>query len=141
MPIPSFRHLSDDTILLPRAVEELAGQVLGAARQVYRGLGAGLTEPIYQEAIEIALAEAGIEFVAQPRIRPVFRGRVLRHSAVPDLLVGSSIVVELKAVESFHPMHEAQLLTYLRLTQRPLGFLINFNAPTLSAGIKRRVLT
>lgn len=141
MPIPSFRHLDDDTLLLPVEVEELAGSMLAAARRVYRELGPGLTEPIYQEALEFALADAGIPFVARPRFRPVFAGRTLRRHVEPDFIIGDSIVVELKAAESFHPMHEAQLITYLRLTRRPLGFLLNFCAPTLSQGIRRKILT
>lgn len=141
MPIPSFRFLDDDSLVLPVALEEFAGNVLGIVRQVYTEIGPGLKEPIYQEALGIALTDAGIVFIAKPRLRVVFRGRPLRKPVEPDFLVGDHIVLELKAVEEFHPSHHAQLVTYLRVAKRPLGFLINFNAPRLGLGIKRKVLT
>lgn len=140
MPIPSFRHLDEDSLVLPRDLEEEAGRLLGVVREVYRELGPGLKEDSYQEAMEIALAEAGFSFVAKPRIAITFRGRTLRRKAEPDLLVGENIVVELKAAEEFHPSHFAQLVSYLRASRRRLGSVINFGAPTLSQGIRRRVL-
>lgn len=87
------------------------------------------------------MSEAGIPFLPQPKLRVLFRGRVLKRCAVPDLLAGDHLVVELKAVEQMHAAHLAQLVTYLRIAKRPLGFVVNFNAPRLSEGIKRRVVT
>lgn len=70
-----------------------------------------------------------------------FRGIILKGTAEPDLLIDEHIVVEVRAVEEFHRVHSARLLTCLRVTRRPLGFLNNFNAPTLSEGIRRLLLT
>lgn len=137
---PRIRHLLDESLRLDDDVEALAGATLGVVREVYHEIGAGLPEPIYQEALELAFADAGIAVQAQPEIRVRFRGRVLNRHARPDFLVGNSLVLELKSVEEWSMAHEVQLLTYLRLTGRPLGFLVNFRAPTLSQGVRRKIL-
>ena len=136
-----LRQLDNADISLGADIEALVDRTLREIRAVYREIGPGLSEGIYHEALEIALSEAGIAYASKPRLRVAFRGRVLQRHAEPDFLIGEFLVVELKAVEEFHPGHEAQLLTYLRHTQRPVGFLVNFRAPRLAAGLKRMVLT
>lgn len=90
--------------------------------------------------MEIALADAGILHTARPPISIPSRDRRLGHPFFPDLLVDEDIVIELKSVEEFHPVHFRQLMSYMRMTGRCLGSLVNFNVERLSAGIKRRVL-
>jgi GxxExxY protein len=136
-----WRHLDDESILLDPETESIVDRVLRVVREVYVELGPGLSEAIYQEAMEIALSEAQVPFVPKPALVVAFRGRQLLRRAFPDLIVANRVVVELKAAESIHPVHETQLLTYLRITGHPVGSGINFHAPTLSTGIRRRVLT
>lgn len=141
MPIPSFRHLDDASLLLDPETEATADALLRTIRQVFTEIGPGLAEAVYQEAMEIALVDASVPFVSKPRIKVEFRGVQLRRAAEPDFLVGERVVLELKAVQEFHPSHEAQLLSYLRVTKRPLGFLMNFHSPRLGPGIRRKVLS
>lgn len=141
VPTAGPRRLDDESLLLSPEIEQLADTMLGVIRQVYLEVGPGLPEAIYQEALEIAFTEIGLSFVAKPRLRVTFRGRVLRRSAEPDFLVGEHVVLELKAAEDLHARHHAQLLTYLRVARRPLGFLVNFHAPRLALGLRRKVLT
>ncbi len=116
---------------------ELSGKVIGAAIEVHRAMGPGLLESIYEECLACELALRGVSYQRQFAVPLVYRGRQLGSGLRIDFLVEGQIVVELKAIEGILPVHEAQLLTYLRLTQRKLGLLINFNVPTLKDGIKR----
>lgn len=136
----AFRHLTDESLLLEDHIERLADRLLAIVREVYYEIGGGLPEAVYQEALEIAFEEAGLRFQAQPHVQVRFRDRTLKRHATPDFLIEETIVLELKSVEGWSPAHDIQLLTYLRLTQRPLGFLVNFRAPSLSAGLRRKVL-
>jgi GxxExxY protein len=105
---------------------------------VHRALGPGLLENTYVEALTVELAEAALRFARQLPVALTYKGRDLGEYRL-DLMVEDAVVVEVKAVERFDPVHEAQLLTYLRLTGKRVGLLINFNRRLLREGIKRLV--
>lgn len=98
-------------------------------------------ESVYEECLAAELEHLGIPFARQVGLPLTYRGKTLSQKYVLDLLVDETIVVELKAVEEILPVHEAQLLTYLRLSRYQLGYLINFNVPVLIKGVVRRILT
>jgi GxxExxY protein len=100
--------------------------LMAAAFEVYNEEGFGFLEEIYQECMEIELEERGISFVAQGKLTVFYKKRPLKKKYRPDLLVFGDIIVELKAVKSLCPEHEAQLLNYLKATGKRVGYLINF---------------
>lgn len=103
-------------------------RILGACFQVYNEKGCGFTEAIYQECLEIELADQQIPFVAQPEIPLEYRGRPLQHRFRPDLLCFGTIIVELKAVSLLANEHRSQILNYLHGAELKLGILVNFGA-------------
>jgi GxxExxY protein len=111
--------------------------ILGGAIEVHRVLGPGLLESPYIPCLEYELAERGLSYVAQQPISLAYK--TLRLEAVyrVDLLVDDLVVVEVKCVEALAPVHRAQLLTYMRLMNKPAGLLINFNVARLMDGVKR----
>lgn len=122
-------------------INELTHQIIGAAIDVHRAFGPGLLESVYQEAMEIELGLRQLTFERQKPIPLRYKGHPVGNDFRLDLLVADVVVVELKAVTALLPVHEAQLLTYLKLTQSPVGLLINFNVPVLKQGVKRMVNT
>jgi GxxExxY protein len=120
--------------------QSLTHTVIGCAIEVHRQLGPGLLESAYQSCLEWELEEAGVTFASQQSLPIIYKGRRLDVGYRLDLVVEARIVVELKAVKSLEPVHEAQLLTYLRLTDLQVGLLLNFNTAVLKDGIKRMVL-
>jgi GxxExxY protein len=103
--------------------------LMGAAFEVYNEMGAGFLEDIYQECLEIELADRGIPFVPQEELKVCYKTRPLKKKYRPDFLVFGEIVVELKAVKALCAEHEAQLLNYLKATGKRVGYLINFGNP------------
>jgi GxxExxY protein len=101
--------------------------LVGAAMEVYNQMGGGLTEPIYQECLELELELKGIPFDAFRELRTFYKGRELKKRYIPDLIVYEKIIAELKALKSLEPEHESQLLNYMHLTRSPLGYLLNFS--------------
>ncbi len=120
--------------------EELSEQIIGAAIEVHRELGPGLLESAYQACLAHELCLRSILFVSQLDLPLTYKGVQLDVGYRIDLLVDDKVIVELKAVEKVLPIHEAQLLTYLRLLKKPVGLLLNFSVPVLKDGIIRRVL-
>ena len=118
-------------------IDRLAERVIGCAIEVHKQMGPGLNEGIYSECFGLELELCEIPFAADVEIRVDYKGRRLRRHFEIDLVVDGRLVVELKAVEALHAAHQAQVMTYLRLTGHPAGLLINFNQPTLQAGLKR----
>ncbi len=100
-------------------------RLIGAAFAVYNDRSFGLAEDIYQECLEIELEISAIPFTAKQELACFYKGRELKRRYIPDLVV-FSIIVELKAVTQLLPEHESQLLNYMRITKKPLGYLINF---------------
>jgi GxxExxY protein len=115
-------------------------QIIGAAIEVHRVIGPGLLESAYEECLCHELGLRGISFERQRPLPVEYKGVKLDCGYRLDLLVAKAVVVELKAVSSIEPIHEAQLLTYLRIGGWKIGLLINFNVPVLKDGIRRRVL-
>jgi GxxExxY protein len=125
---------------LEEELEDLAYGVIGAAIEVHRVLGPGFLEFVYQEALNVELQLRQIPFIPQAEVAVTYKGAKVGAGRL-DFLVGSSLIVELKAVENLAPIHSAQVLSYLKITRHPLALLINFNVPILKQGIKRIVLS
>jgi GxxExxY protein len=119
---------------------DLTGEILGAAIDVHRALGPGLLESAYQACMFRELTLRDIPFRSQVILPVDYKGVHLDCGYRIDLVVSERAIVELKAVDHLAPIHEAQLLTYLRLSKIRVGLLINFNVPLLPRGIIRRVL-
>ncbi len=113
--------------------------VIGAAIEVHRTLGPGLLESVYEVALCEELRSRTVPFERQKSVAIRYRGIILDVGLRLDLLIGDELVVELKSVERIHELHEAQLLTYMRLAHKPVGLLINFDVPILKRGIRRFV--
>jgi GxxExxY protein len=120
------------------ALDELAHEVIGAAIEVHRELGAGFLETVYEAALCSEFELRHIRYVSQFPVNVLYKGRYVGESRL-DLLVENGLVVELKAVEVLHPVFTAQVISYLKAMQLPLGLLINFNVPVLKQGIRRIV--
>jgi GxxExxY protein len=118
-------------------VNELTGEVIGAAIEVHKILGPGLLESAYEECLCHELELRGIPFERQKELPIEYKGAKLDCGYRLDIVVENSVVVELKACESLLPIQEAQLLTYLKLTGIKFGLPINFHVPSLKDGIKR----
>ena len=127
------------TTPLDEHTEKLATRIVGAAIEVHRHLGPGLLESVYEAAMGVELAAAQIPFVRQARFHVTYRDKPVGEGRL-DMLVDDRIVVELKAVEGLAPLHQAQLISYLRATGHRLGLLINFNVPVLKDGVRRVIL-
>ena len=110
-----------------QSLKDLIYKVNGAAIEVHRELGPGLLESIYHTCLIEELIERGIEFQTEVKIPVRYKGKLTNQIMRCDLLIEKSLVVELKAVEYIHPVHHAQLLTYMKLLKAPKGILINFN--------------
>lgn len=121
------------------AINDLTYQIIGAAMEVHRELGPGLLEQVYEDALCIELTERGIGFERQKQISLQYKGHPVGNARL-DLLVEDAVVVELKSVEYLMPIHQAQTITYLKITGNRLALLINFNVTILKDGIKRLVL-
>src|SRR5208283_4166602 len=120
--------------------EALTESIIGAAIEVHRHLGPGLLESVYEECMCQELRLRDIPFLAQVELPVVCKGLQTGGKFRIDLIFANEVVVELKAVERLLSVHEAQLLTYLKLTEKRVGLVINFNVPILHRGIIRRVL-
>ncbi|HWN11287.1 MAG TPA: GxxExxY protein [Pyrinomonadaceae bacterium] len=121
-------------------VNQITGDVIGAAIEVHRRLGPGLLESAYQECLARELVLRQIPFERQRSLPLEYKGIRLECGYRIDLLIAGAVVVEIKSVETLAPVHEAQLITYLRLGGWRVGLLINFNVVVLKSGICRRVL-
>ena len=119
--------------------DNLSKEIIGAAIEVHRNLGPGLLESAYEECLCRELAICDIAFERQKPLAVSYKGVKLDCGYRLDIVVGGLIILELKAVDQIEPIHEAQLLTYLKLSNLKLGILINFNVPILRDGIKRIV--
>jgi GxxExxY protein len=121
-------------------VDHLARRVIGAAIEVHKGLGPGYLESVYEEALCVELALHDIPFARQVSIDLRYKTASVGKARL-DLLVAQSLVIELKVVDCFAPIHVAQMISYLKATQLNLGLLINFNVTQLRQGLKRIVWT
>jgi len=120
--------------------EALTEQIIGGAIKVHRHWGPGLYEEVYERSLCRELELRNVGFDSQLELPLVYKGETVGDGLRLDLWVEKQVVVELKAVAELLPIHEAQLLTYMKLTGSRVGLLINFNVPVLKAGIRRLVL-
>ena len=118
-------------------VEGLTERVIRCAIEVHRVLGPGLLESPYRECLLCELVSTGLKVERERLVPVVYKGQIVSDALRIDLLVENSVVVEVKAVDSIHPAHLAQVITYPKLTGHPAGLLMNFNAVTLKAGLRR----
>ncbi len=118
-------------------INQITEQIIGASIEVHRELGPGLLESVYEAALAYELSLRGIAFERQKEQPIRYKGILIEVGYRMDLLVESEVVVELKAIEALLPIHEAQLITYLKLADKRVGLLINFNVPLLKQGIVR----
>jgi GxxExxY protein len=125
---------------LPQQTEEVARSIVDAALALHRALGPGLLESAYETCLAYELECRRHVVLKQVALPVVYQSVRLDADYRVDLMVDDAVIVEVKAVEALAPLHEAQLLTYLRLSRRRLGLLINFNVVLLKNGIKRMIL-
>jgi GxxExxY protein len=121
----------------PLHINEISGQTVDGAIKVHTALGPGLLESAYLECLAYELSDRGLQVRTQVPVPLVYRRVHIRVAYRIDLLIERALIVEVKVVRKLHPLHEAQLLSYLKLTNRQLGLLINFNVVHLRNGIKR----
>ena len=124
-------------MLTEHTANEITAKVITAAIEVHRYLGAGLLESVYQKCLVHELQRSGVKVETRVRVPVRYKDLSLECAYWIDLLVENQVIVELKAVEQLGWIHEAQLLTYLRLIGREVGLVINFNVPLLKYGIRR----
>ena len=120
--------------------EELTEKIIGAAIRVHRYWGPGLYESIYERSLCVELDRLNISYERQLKLPLIYNGVVVGDELRLDLLVEKKVVVEIKTVDALHPIHEAQLLTYMRLTKCRVGLLFNFKVDVFTKGIKRMVI-
>lgn len=126
-----------DTEAQRKELNELSRKVIGLCIEIHRELGPGLLESAYEECLAYELSSAGVQFERQKPLPVRYKQVQLDCGYRLDFVVEGSLIVELKAVNDLLPLHDAQLLTYLKLDRKPLGLLINFNVPALKQGVKR----
>ena len=119
---------------------ELTGEIVGAAIEVHKRMGPGLLESVYEECLLKELDIRGIPASSQVKVPLVYKGEELKTSLIINLLVGDKVIIEIKSVAEILPVHRAQILTYLKLTGKRIGFLLNFNVPKLMEGLERFAL-
>ena len=115
----------------------LTDAIIGAAITVHRELGPGLLESVYEKCLALELTKSGLQITAQKEIPLTYKGLAFESGFRADLIIENKVLVELKSVEQILPVHTAQVLTYLKLSNLRTGLLINFNVPLLKNGIKR----
>ena len=115
-------------------------RIIKCAIEVHKQLGPGLLESIYEDAMTVEFELEGLRYSQQVKLPVIYKGRELGELKL-DLLVEDMVVVEVKSVEGYDPVFEAQVLTYLKLTQKRVGLLINFNSRLVKDGLKRFILT
>jgi len=120
--------------------EKLTEQIIGSAIEVHKSIGPGLMEAIYEECLCYEFEIRGLKFQRQVPVPLFYKGKNLDCTHRLDVLVEDTVILELKCVEHILRVHEAQLLTYMKLLSKPVGLLINFTVPVLTQGIIRRVL-
>jgi GxxExxY protein len=120
-----------------QTLNDLTGKVIGLCIEIHRELGPGLLESAYEECLAYELPKAGLRFERQRPLPVRYKEVQLDCGYRLDLVVEDALIIELKAVTELHPIHEAQLLTYLKLGRKSLGLLVNFNVPILKQGVKR----
>ncbi len=118
-------------------LNEISGLILGASIEVHRTMGPGLLESVYEECLYFEIMQLGLKVQRQVELPIMYKDNILDSKLRLDLLVEGQIIIELKSVEKIAPIHQAQIITYLKLSKKTLGLLINFNETLLKHGFKR----
>ena len=121
-------------------INQITSEIIGAAIEVHKQLGPGMLESAYEECLCYELTLRGLKFEKQKPIPVIYKEIILECGYRADLIVENEVVVELKAQDIILPVHEAQILTYLRFANKKIGLLINFNVTVLKNGIRRFIL-
>ena len=121
-------------------INDITYKIIGCAYEVHKILGPGLLESSYETCLCYELEKQGLKFEKQKKLMINYKGMTLDNGYRIDILVEDSIILELKSVENLLPIHTAQILTYLRLSEHKLGLIINFNVTNLQNGIHRYIL-
>ena len=129
--------ISSDRLAYLNSVSE---KIIGAAIEVHKELGPGLLESVYEACLYHELKKQGVSVDCQVDLPIIYKGEITNKTYRIDMLVENCVIVELKSVDTINPIHEAQLLTYMKLLNINLGLLINFNVDILKKGIRRRIL-
>ena len=116
---------------------QLTNEIIGSAIEVHRNLGPGLLESTYEECMAFELQERDLTVERQLELPVLYKGNQLEQNYRIDLLVNNQVIIELKSIKKIEPIHDAQLLTYLKLANKKYGLLLNFNVPIMKQGIKR----
>ena len=131
--------MSEDIVKKRQHLNGIATMIFKASMSVHSEMGPGLLEAVYQHCMVRELKLRGLSVVRNAVVPLSYKGESLNKDYIIDLLVEDQIIIELKAVEGLLPIHEAQLLSYLKLANKQLGFLINFNVPLIKQGVRRFV--
>ncbi len=118
-------------------INDVTNEIIGAAIEVHRALGPGLLESAYAACLDIEFRSRGLVFERENRLAIRYRDQLIENAYRLDFLVAGSVVVEVKSVEEITAVHEAQVISYLKLSGCPVGLLVNFNKRTLAEGIRR----
>ncbi len=122
-------------------IEQIGKIIVNSAFKVHKELGPGLLEKVYEACLVYEITKAGFEVKRQVEVPIIYDGVTLKEYLRLDIIVESSIIIEVKAVEIVNPVWNAQIISHLKLTNNELGFLINFNVPLIKNGIKRFINT
>ena len=120
-----------------QSVDALTEKIIGCAIAVHKTVGPGLLESVYRDCLEIEMRAVNLRCERERRVSLKYRGEIVAAGLKVDLVVEGRVVIEVKTVERIHPVHLAQVITYLKLTDCPAGLLLNFNATSLRGGLKR----
>lgn len=120
-------------------LEKIGAKIVDAAYHVHKELGPGLLESVYEYCLIEELKSRNLTVNSQIKLPVIYKGKQLDKEFIMDILVENEIIIELKAVEIILPVHEVQLLTYMKLADIKLGYLINFNVPIIKEGIRRKI--
>lgn len=115
-------------------------RVIGCAIEVHKILGPGLLESVYEACLCRELLNAGLAFVRQKRLPVIYKGEPVDCDLIADVIVEARLILEIKSVHTLHPIHEAQLITYMKISGLGTGLILNFNEVRLIDGIRRRLL-
>lgn len=137
--MPQRRRDAKNVFMERTEYDSISGEIIDACISVHRIMGPGLLESVYEKCLMKEFELMGIKAVSQATVPLIYKGFELSKEFKIDILVENEIILELKSVEAMLPVFEAQLISYLRLNNKKLGFLINFNVPLVKSGIKRYV--
>jgi GxxExxY protein len=129
----------NNRVFTERDYNTLSEKIIGCCMEVHKELGPGLMESVYEICVENVMKKAGLYVQRQVLLPVTFKGEKLEKEFIIDMLVNDLIILEFKSVEILLPVHEAQLVTYLKLADKKLGLLVNFNVALLKDGIRRKI--